>query len=92
MVAGHYNNLEESGLNVRNQSRILHMRNFNNWIKSHLIQRHINAIRTNFPNDQRLAVIDLGCGKGGDLLKWTKVSGTIAATHIFHVFLGPIIE
>lgn len=37
LVAEHYNALEEKGLSYRNQSRIVYMRNFNNWIKSMLI-------------------------------------------------------
>lgn len=37
VVAAHYNNVPESGLDERNRSRILHLRNFNNWIKSMLI-------------------------------------------------------
>uniref|UniRef100_A0A2P2I394 mRNA cap guanine-N(7) methyltransferase n=1 Tax=Hirondellea gigas TaxID=1518452 RepID=A0A2P2I394_9CRUS len=74
VVAGHYNNLEEQGLAVRNQSRILHMRNFNNWIKSFLINKHMQEVRESVPADQRIVAIDLGCGKGGDLLKWTKAN------------------
>ena len=34
-----YNNPQEHGLNQRNESKIVHMRNFNNWIKSTLISR-----------------------------------------------------
>jgi hypothetical protein len=34
---GFYNNTQERGLSQRNQSRIYHLRNFNNWIKSTLI-------------------------------------------------------
>lgn len=37
LVADHYNALEEKGLSQRNKSRIVYMRNFNNWIKSMLI-------------------------------------------------------
>ncbi len=36
-VATHYNKLQECGLAERNKSRIVHMRNFNNWLKSVLI-------------------------------------------------------
>ncbi len=34
-----YNNPQEHGLDQRNESKIVHMRNFNNWIKSTLISR-----------------------------------------------------
>ena len=37
VVAQHYNQLEEKGLAERKESRIFHMRNLNNWIKSCLI-------------------------------------------------------
>lgn len=40
LVADHYNMLEEKGLSYRNQSRIVYMRNFNNWIKSMLIRKY----------------------------------------------------
>ena len=34
-----YNNPQERGLNQRNESKIVHMRNFNNWVKSTLISK-----------------------------------------------------
>jgi hypothetical protein len=34
---GFYNSTEERGLSRRNESIIVHLRNFNNWIKSTLI-------------------------------------------------------
>ncbi|KAF2364236.1 mRNA (guanine-N(7))-methyltransferase domain [Trinorchestia longiramus] len=74
LVAGHYNKLEEKGLSVRNESRILYMRNFNNWIKSYLINKFMTEVKEHFSSTPRLAVVDLGCGKGGDLLKWTKAN------------------
>ncbi|XP_036177852.1 mRNA cap guanine-N7 methyltransferase isoform X4 [Myotis myotis] len=36
-VAAHYNELQEVGLEKRSQSRIFYLRNFNNWMKSILI-------------------------------------------------------
>ncbi|KAH0617836.1 hypothetical protein JD844_016468 [Phrynosoma platyrhinos] len=68
-VAAHYNKLEEVGLEQRSMSRIFHLRNFNNWIKSVLIGEFLDRVRR---RKQNITVLDLGCGKGGDLLKWRK--------------------
>ncbi|XP_077416827.1 mRNA cap guanine-N(7) methyltransferase [Vanacampus margaritifer] len=69
-VANHYNRLQEVGLAARSQSRIFFMRNFNNWLKSVLIGETVEKLRD--AGQRRLSVLDLGCGKGGDLLKWRK--------------------
>ncbi|XP_061111452.1 mRNA cap guanine-N7 methyltransferase [Conger conger] len=68
-VASHYNTLQECGLAARSQSRIFYMRNFNNWLKSVLIGEILDKVRR---RTGELSVLDLGCGKGGDLLKWRK--------------------
>ncbi|GAB1195031.1 hypothetical protein APSETT444_004284 [Aspergillus pseudonomiae] len=70
----------------KTESKIKGLRSFNNWIKSTLIQKFSpdeefvsRSIGTkdwaddNAPppmEDKRLLVVDLGCGKGGDLGKW----------------------
>ncbi|XP_078397221.1 mRNA cap guanine-N(7) methyltransferase [Cetorhinus maximus] len=69
-VAAHYNELQECGLEVRSQSRIFYLRNFNNWIKSVLIGEYLEKVKQK--NRHNISVLDLGCGKGGDLLKWKK--------------------
>lgn len=69
-VAAHYNELQEVGLEKRSQSRIFYLRNFNNWIKSALIGEFLEKTRQK--KKREIAVLDLGCGKGGDLLKWKK--------------------
>ncbi|XP_031221817.1 mRNA cap guanine-N7 methyltransferase isoform X4 [Mastomys coucha] len=69
-VAAHYNELQEVGLAKRSQSRIFYLRNFNNWIKSILIGEILEKVRQRKNRD--ITVLDLGCGKGGDLLKWRK--------------------
>ena len=69
VVANHYNNVEEKGKAARTESRIFYMRNFNNWIKSNLIAEFLEKVRT---KKEPINVLDLGCGKGGDLLKWKK--------------------
>lgn len=72
-VAAHYNSLQETGLAERSESRIFHMRKFNNWIKSMLIGEMIWRIRQEKRDERaRITVLDVGCGKGGDLLKYMK--------------------
>jgi len=70
IVAQHYNQIEEKGLEERKQSRIFHMRNFNNWIKSMLIKEFSEKLKAEGTGKRR--VLDIGAGKGGDLLKWKK--------------------
>ncbi|XP_076059959.1 RNA guanine-7 methyltransferase isoform X2 [Oratosquilla oratoria] len=72
VVAQHYNEIEEKGRSERYKSRIFYMRNFNNWVKSYLLSYFIKRLRKILPNGQRIVGMDLGCGKGGDLLKWQK--------------------
>ncbi|CAI9583499.1 unnamed protein product [Staurois parvus] len=69
-VAAHYNELQECGLQQRSLSRIFYLRNFNNWMKSALINEFLGRVREK--KTRNIAVLDLGCGKGGDLLKWRK--------------------
>eukprot|EP00095_Tigriopus_kingsejongensis_P005442 maker-scaffold224_size251237-snap-gene-1.41 protein:Tk05442 transcript:maker-scaffold224_size251237-snap-gene-1.41-mRNA-1 annotation:"mrna cap guanine-n7 methyltransferase" len=74
-VASHYNNLEAGGRERRQESSIIHMRNLNNWIKSQLINQYVKKVEVKQNERGRrrsLHILDLGCGKGGDLLKWQK--------------------
>ncbi|XP_037806821.1 mRNA cap guanine-N7 methyltransferase [Lucilia sericata] len=72
VVASHYNELKEAGRKERFKSRIFHMRNFNNWIKSQLISEYLKRIHENQRMGEPMRVLDMCCGKGGDLLKWEK--------------------
>ncbi|XP_055843182.1 mRNA cap guanine-N7 methyltransferase-like [Episyrphus balteatus] len=57
----------------RNQSKIYHLRNLNNWIKNMLIIEYITKIREHHPSSgDSLRVLEMCCGKGGDLLKYSK--------------------
>ncbi|XP_043474027.1 mRNA cap guanine-N7 methyltransferase isoform X2 [Leptopilina heterotoma] len=76
VVAEHYNSLEEKGLSQRNQSRIVYMRNFNNWIKSMIINEFMQKIIQEKRVGDPIKVLDMCCGKGGDLLKWKKANIT----------------
>lgn len=76
VVAQHYNTLEEKGLDERSKSRIVHLRNFHNWIKSMLINEYLSKIKNRKKHNEPLRVLDIGCGKGGDLQKWKKANIT----------------
>lgn len=69
LVASHYNAVPERGREWRKtDSQIKGLRSLNNWIKSTLIQKFS---RPDIPV-QQLCVLDMACGKGGDLGKWEK--------------------
>lgn len=52
------------------------MRNFNNWIKSVLINEFLTKVKDSTRLGDPLRVLDMCCGKGGDLLKWENSSIT----------------
>ncbi|KAI9297013.1 mRNA capping enzyme, large subunit [Neoconidiobolus thromboides FSU 785] len=62
-VAQHYNSRPDLGLQKRKESVILNLRSYNNWVKSILINKYVQ---------KNSVVLDIGCGKGGDLLKFGK--------------------
>lgn len=88
LVAKHYDNLPEKGRESRVESRIYHMRSFNNWTKSMLINEYLEKLRKAEGFNGNISVLDIGCGKGGDLNKWQKgrvsrvIGLDIAATSI----------
>ncbi|CAB3408139.1 unnamed protein product [Caenorhabditis bovis] len=68
VVAEHYNNVKQTGIQLRTKSRIFYLRNFNNWIKSQLINDATNRLKEIGIHHPR--ILDIACGKGGDLRKW----------------------
>lgn len=72
-VRQHYNEREERGREARQESRIFRLRKFNNWVKSVLIAKFIpERTEEEIEEERGLFVLDIGCGKGGDLGKWQK--------------------
>ncbi|KAL1410321.1 mRNA cap guanine-N7 methyltransferase [Vanrija albida] len=68
-VASHYNSRQEVGLERRDHSPIIGLKKFNNWVKSVLIGKFVGGEG----QSRRRAgskILDIGCGKGGDLNKW----------------------
>lgn len=77
-VAEHYNSRPNQGKDERVESPIFGLRKFNNWIKSVIIGKFAHkdsyTIKSipNRPHRKGVKVLELGCGKGGDLAKWQK--------------------
>lgn len=84
-VRQHYNAVPERGRDWRKtDSRIKGLRSFNNWVKSTIIQKFSpnedytpgaqergGMVFAEGPTEAKgLLVLDIGCGKGGDLGKW----------------------
>ena len=68
VVASHYNARPQGSIVERSRSAIIQTRLFNNWVKSILIKEFVRG--------RALKVLDLACGKGGDLGKWDRLSVT----------------
>ena len=66
-VKDHYNAVPQRGREWRStDSKIKGLRKFNNWVKSTIIHKFSSGEGPHAP----LTVLDIGCGKGGDLGKW----------------------
>ncbi|KAG9231772.1 putative mRNA cap guanine-N7 methyltransferase [Amylocarpus encephaloides] len=90
-VTQHYNTVPERGREWRKtDSKIKGLRSFNNWVKSTIIQKFSQSedytpgaqerggmVFAEGPPPKGLLVLDLGCGKGGDLGKWQKAPQTV---------------
>ncbi|KAJ0109866.1 hypothetical protein N8I77_011111 [Diaporthe amygdali] len=85
VVRAHYNAVPERGRDWRKtDSRIKGLRSFNNWIKSCIIQKFApdedhtpGAFERGISSGRELLILDIGCGKGGDLGKWQQAPQTV---------------
>ena len=64
----HYNSLQQINRHQRHESKIFNLRGFNNYIKSLVISDFLGRLGP--LGRSGATVLDLGCGKGGDLGKW----------------------
>ncbi|XP_044719155.1 mRNA capping enzyme domain-containing protein [Hirsutella rhossiliensis] len=85
VVKQHYNSVPERGRDWRTRdSKIKGLRVFNNWIKSCIVQRYSpdedhtpGSRELGRSSGKELLVLDIGCGKGGDLSKWQQAPQSI---------------
>lgn len=91
----------EVGVKQRLQSPIIGLKSFNNWVKSVLITRFAHPVLSSStpgrPGERRGKVLDMGCGKGGDITKWEKarikelVGVGVCSALIYYYNLYPLI-
>ncbi|WFD42837.1 mRNA (guanine-N(7))-methyltransferase [Malassezia psittaci] len=68
-VAEHYNKRQNIDRETRESSPIIPLKRFNNWIKSALIAMYAQPA---LGEHAQARVLEMGCGKGGDLMKWDR--------------------
>jgi len=70
------NSRPDVGVVQRQDSPIIGLKNFNNWVKSVIISRFAQPVLAAAPFVRgargKGKVLDMGCGKGGDMMKWAK--------------------
>lgn len=72
-VAKHYNQVEQKPVRERAKSDIIDLRKFNNAMKALMQHQAFKfAISINTTKREPFRVLDLGCGKGGDLQKYLR--------------------
>jgi mRNA (guanine-N7-)-methyltransferase len=54
---------------LRKESSIINIRKFHNWIKRELINESCEYLKENY-NKSEIWLLDLSCGKGGDIIKF----------------------
>lgn len=78
----YYDQQEKHTITTREFSRLIQLRNFQNWVKAAMISEWGSNLKANLPksrnvmlichNLQLLNVSEMGCGKGGDIGKWQR--------------------
>ena len=58
------NGVRDPGIEGRKASRIIFLRSFNNWVKASMINKYCRQL------GRDLSILELCCGKGGDLDKY----------------------
>lgn len=86
VVRQHYNAVPQRGREWRKTGSLIKgLRSLNNWVKAAVIQKFSpsesfqpGATGSRQQDDRGLLVLDIGCGKGGDLQKWQQAPQKLA--------------
>ncbi|CAK83615.1 unnamed protein product (macronuclear) [Paramecium tetraurelia] len=68
----YYNQQLKNTETHRRISKLYYLRNFQNWVKAVLINEYSKKCNQNKLCFKLLNVFEMGCGKGGDMYKWSK--------------------
>jgi len=72
----HYSNRASQSQETRLQSPTVRLRNFNSFAKAILLEQYLSYVKRNAGGDVPISVLDIGCGKGGDLKKFANCGVT----------------
>eukprot|EP00792_Barthelona_sp_PAP020_P012260 TRINITY_DN685_c0_g1_i1.p1 TRINITY_DN685_c0_g1~~TRINITY_DN685_c0_g1_i1.p1 ORF type:complete len:380 (+),score=98.67 TRINITY_DN685_c0_g1_i1:35-1174(+) len=76
-IRDHYNKILNYGVKGREATATKSVRFFNNYVKALLINTQSERMKHLFSStirNRKLSILDLCCGKGGDLKKWQKIA------------------
>lgn len=79
-VAEHYNSIKSETKDEREgKAYFFQLRKYNNFVKAALIDFAVNRVSARVSG---LTVVDLACGKGGDIGKWLHVSRSCGGVYV----------
>ncbi|KAL7670966.1 hypothetical protein ACOME3_005881 [Neoechinorhynchus agilis] len=74
LISGHYDDRRKEYSGERSSSRVIFLRGFNNWVKITLLSETCARLSRG-----PIRVIDLACGRGGDVNKWKRTGAAHVA-------------
>lgn len=86
-VASHYDRVPQQSITQRSQGRDAKLRQFQNWVKSTLLRSALERWRDEGSSRARadINILDIACGKGGDLPKYDVLSRTFRIRKVVFV-------
>jgi len=73
LVKVEFNNfVKEENFKRRQNSTVIALRDFHNYIKETLLVNIVKVYRSEHPKEKHISLLDIAVGRGGDMFKWTK--------------------